>query len=114
ILRSDYSSASSQLELCNKLFGISSWWLEAQLLLSDCRGGFEETRAKLAKFLKLPIPKNALFVAEYASQRVDATMPVFEYARQAHAMIAEGMYDKQNPCLPAYLRFILHVPNFGY
>jgi hypothetical protein len=109
-----WSNSESLLERYEKLFGVSSWWLESRLLLADCIGGFERTRDELTKILKLPLPNNALVVAEFASQRVDATMSIIEYIRQVHSMVANGRHEETEPSLPTYLCFILNVPNIGF
>jgi hypothetical protein len=114
LITSRWANAESALLKYEELFGVSSWWLESRLLLADCLGGFERTRDELTKILKLPLPKNALVVAEYASQRVDATMSILEYIRQVQSMIANGRYGEADPSLPTYLCFILNVPNIGF
>jgi hypothetical protein len=114
LITNRWNSAESILLNCEKKFGVSSWWLESRLLLADCLGGFERTRDELTKILKLPLPPNALVVAEYASQRVDSTMSVLEYIRQVQSMVTNGGYEKFDHCLPTYLCFILNVPNIGF
>jgi len=114
LITKDWKNSEAILQNYEKLFGVSSWWLESRLLLADCLGGFERTRDELTKLLKLPLPKNALVVAEYASQRVDATMSILEYIRQVQSMVASRRYDEVDSSLPTYLCFILNVPNIGF
>lgn len=114
LITENWERSDKILQQYEKLFGVSSWWLESRLLLADCLGGFERTRDELTKILKLPLPKNALVVAEYASQRVDATMSILEYIRQVQSMVANDSYNEVDPSLPTYLCFILNVPNIGF
>ncbi len=108
--------AGSRAELINfeTRFGVSSWLLEARLLLADTEGGFEQIRDELTQILELPIPQNAMVIAEFASQRVDMTMSVVEYMRRIQEMASGEEYAKFDPSLPSYLCFVGAVPQIGF
>ncbi|WP_168566048.1 sensor histidine kinase [Crateriforma spongiae] len=114
LLIGNLSTARETLKRCENALGVSSWWLESRLLLADTEGGFEKTREELSAILELNVPQNALLLAEYASQRVDATMSVIEYVREVHAMVDAGNYDRIDASLPAYLCFMLHAPGIAF
>ena len=107
LLLNELGLASTVLAECIARFGPSTWSTESELLLAEYQGGFENNRAMLSLILDRPLHLNDMLLAEFSSQRVDATLSPINYMRTIHAFINNGQYGDIHNCLPFYLGFTL-------
>lgn len=107
VVLGNMSSAADILAQCRKNFGESLWLLESELLLAEAAGGFDANRESLSQIFGRGLPPNVHLLAEFASQRVDATISPARYLQTVSRFIASGDYSRIHPCFSSFLELTL-------